>query len=147
MSDVKAMCGRLEAGFASLTQAVAALAQNVGGLQQEVVGLQQNVGALQRDVGGLRQNVGALQRDVGGLQQGSGSLQQGFTRIETLLIATLPHLATKAELAEFRGETRAEFGNLRAEIAEKPSNTYLWGGLAALLAAFAAGLAALAILK
>ena len=42
--------------------------------------------------------------------------------------ATLPHLATKADLAE------------------KPSHTYMWGILAALLTAYACGLAALAIL-
>jgi hypothetical protein len=50
--------------------------------------------------------------------------------------ATLPHLATKAELAE-----------LRAELAEKPSRAYLWGVLAVLVTAYGAGLAAVAVLR
>ena len=53
-----------------------------------------------------------------------------------MLAATLPHLATKAELAE-----------LRAELADKPSKTYMWGVLATLITAYAAGLAALAIVR
>lgn len=42
--------------------------------------------------------------------------------------ATMPHLATKAELAD------------------KPGKFYLWAVLAALLAAYAAGLAAVALI-
>lgn len=56
--------------------------------------------------------------------------------IKAILTATLPHLATKAELAE-----------PRAEAAEKPSRTYMWGVLTALITAYAAGLAALAIVR
>ena len=58
--------------------------------------------------------------------------QAAVGRIEAMLAATLPHLATKAELAE------------------KPSKTYLWGILGVLvttlLGAFAATLAAVSIL-
>ena len=46
-----------------------------------------------------------------------------------MLAATLPHLATKAELAE------------------KPGKTYMWGILAVLLTAYACGLPGLAVLK
>jgi hypothetical protein len=49
--------------------------------------------------------------------------------MDARLEATLPHLATKADLAD------------------KPSKTYMWGILAALLTAYACGLAALAVLK
>jgi uncharacterized protein YicC (UPF0701 family) len=49
--------------------------------------------------------------------------------MDARLEATLPHLATKADLAD------------------KPSKTYMWGILAALLTACACGLAALAVLK
>ena len=58
-----------------------------------------------------------------------GKLDTAIARIETKLDATLPHLATKADLSE------------------KPSKTYMWGVLAALLTAYACGLAALAVLK
>jgi hypothetical protein len=82
--------------------------------------------------------------------------------------ATLPHLATKAELGalegkiggldgkigglegkigDLRSEMHSELGKLRAELAEKPSKTYLWMVLGVLIMAYAAGLAGLAILK
>jgi hypothetical protein len=57
-----------------------------------------------------------------------------------MLTATLPHLATKAEVTELRDD-------IAAALAEKPSKTYMWGVLAALLTAYACGLAALAVLK
>src|SRR4051794_38889670 len=59
------------------------------------------------------------------VEAGLADLRASVARIE----ATLPHLATKADLAE------------------KPSKTYMWGILAVLLTAYACGLAALAVLK
>jgi len=83
-----------------------------------------------------------------------GQLVPLMTRIDAMLTSTLPHLATNAELAELRvdieakfGAQEARFGELRAELAEKPSKAYLWGVLAALIAAYAAGLGAFAVLK
>ena len=52
-----------------------------------------------------------------------------ISRMLARIEAQLPYLATKADLAE------------------KPSKTYMWGILAVLLTAYACGLAALAILK
>jgi hypothetical protein len=49
--------------------------------------------------------------------------------IEARLDATLPHLATKADVAHM------------------PTKTYMWGIMAALLTAYACGLAALAVLR
>jgi hypothetical protein len=60
---------------------------------------------------------------------GLADLRASVARIEATIGATLPHLATKADLAE------------------KPSKTYMWGILAVLLTAYACGLAALAVLK
>lgn len=68
-----------------------------------------------------------------------GEVKTVLGRLEPLIVridAQIPHLATKAELAA-----------LRADLAAKPSHAYLWGVLAALLAAYGSGLAALAILK
>lgn len=50
--------------------------------------------------------------------------------------ATTPHLATKAELAQ-----------LRSELADKPGKLYLWAVLAGLLAGYAAGLAAIVLIR
>ena len=65
-----------------------------------------------------------------------------LARIEPMIIridATIPHLATKAELADLGG-------SLLAELAEKPSKTYMWGILGVLITAYAAGLAAMAVI-
>jgi len=62
-----------------------------------------------------------------------------LVRLDAALTATLPHLATKAEL-------NALLGELRADLAEKPSKAYLWAVLAVLVAAYGAGLAAVAVL-
>jgi hypothetical protein len=51
--------------------------------------------------------------------------QSDISRLQATLEATLPHLATRADLAE------------------KPSKTYMWGILAALLTAYACGVAVL----
>ena len=56
-------------------------------------------------------------------------LELNVVEIKTMLVATLPHLATKADLAE------------------KPGKIYMWGILAVLLTAYACGLAGLAVLK
>ena len=63
-------------------------------------------------------------------------LDAAVLEIKTILTSVLPHLATKADIAE-----------LRAALAEKPGKTYMWGVLSVLLTAYACGLAALAILK
>ena len=96
-------------------------------------------------------------------------LEPMIVRIDATLTTTLPHLATKAELANLRSEMtggmaelrsemtgkiadlRSEmtggFSALRGDLAEKPSKAYLWGVLAVLIAAYAAGLAGLAVLR
>jgi len=71
---------------------------------------------------------------------GRGVVEIAVTEIKALLLATLPHLATKAELADLRMEMVAGF-------ADKPGKTYMWGILAVLLTAYACGLAGLTILK
>ncbi len=88
-------------------------------------------------------------------------IRQSVTRIEATLTATLPHLATKAEVAEIMKTlphlaTKAEVAEIlktlphlatKAEVAEKPGKAYLVGLIGILIAAYAAGLAALAVLK
>lgn len=86
-------------------------------------------------VSGLETRVSTLEGDVRDLRETLSELRAGMARIE----ATLPHLATKAQLAE-----------LRAELAEKPSKTYLWAVvgvlITAIMGAFGASLAAVSIL-
>ena len=80
-----------------------------------------------------------------------GQMLPMLVRIDSMLTATLPHLATKAEVADLRTEVsiiRTDIQHLatKAELAEKPSKAYLWGVLAALVATYGAGLAGLAVL-
>ena len=84
-------------------------------------------------------------------------------RMDARLDAVLPHLATKADLATMETRlgamdarldatlphlaTKADLVQLEVKLADKPGKTYMWGVLAALLTAYACGLAALAVLK
>ena len=85
---------------------------------------------------GMEARVGRLEEDMSEVKATLRRLEPMIVRID----AIVPHLATKAELEALRGEMRAGF-------ADKPSRGYLWGILGALIAAYACGLAALAILK
>ena len=74
------------------------------------------------------------------MQAGLARVETTLAEIKAMLAATLPDLATRAELAELRGELRAELG-------DKPGKLYMWGIPSVLVAAYAAGLAGLAVLK
>jgi hypothetical protein len=98
--------------------------------------------------------VGRLEREMGDVKAILGQILPLIVRID----ATLPHLATKAEMqaafgaldgkiGDLRIEMHSELGKLRAELSEKPSKTYLWMVLGVLIMAYASGLAGLAILK
>jgi hypothetical protein len=78
---------------------------------------------------GMGARISRLEEDMREGKSAVGRLEATTIRIEAMLAATLPHLATKAELAE------------------KPGKTYMWGILAVLLTAYACGLADLAVLK
>ena len=102
----------------------------------------------------LETRVSRLESDVHEIKGTMGRLELLVTEIKATLEATLPHLATKAELSDMRAEWKSDLAQLRTEVAdvktdlaEKPSKTYMWGVLTALLTAYACGLAALAILK
>ena len=114
---------------------------------------------------GLEIRVSRLEGEVHEMKGTMSRLELLVTEIKATLDATLPHLATKAELAvmrdeaanmrvEWKGELarlRTDMADMRADLqtglADKPSKTYMWGVLTALLTAYACGLAALAILK
>jgi hypothetical protein len=70
-----------------------------------------------------------VENDVRDIKDILVELKVAVVRMEAKLDATLPHLATKADLAD------------------KPGKAYMWGILAALLTAYACGLAALAALR
>jgi len=73
----------------------------------------------------------------------------GLVPLINRIDAQLPHLATNAELADLRGETRTGFADLRGELrsglAVKPSHAYLWGVMAAMVGSQAVILAAAAL--
>ena len=73
----------------------------------------------------------------------------GLVPLINRIDAQLPHLATNAELADLRGETRTGFADLRGELrsglAGKPSHAYLWGVMAAMVGSQAVILAAAAL--
>ena len=88
----------------------------------------------------MEARVSRLEEDMREVKATLPRLEAAIIRNEATLTATLPHLATKADLAHV--ERRLE-----AQLADKPGRTYMWGILAVLLTAYACGLAGLAILK
>ena len=85
---------------------------------------------------GMEMRVSRLEEDMRDVKATLARLEPMLIRMDAMLQATLPHLATKSEVAE-----------LKLALAEKPSKTYLWTVLTAQVAAFACGLAGLAVLR
>lgn len=98
------------------------------------------IGQLGAHVSQQNERLGRVETTLAALTERVGRVEISLAEIKALLLATLPHLATKAVLAEVRTE-------LLTQINEKPSKTYMWGVLAVLLTAYTCGLAAVAILK
>jgi len=84
---------------------------------------------MEHRVSRLEEDVRDMKSSIGRLEATTGRLEMNVVEIKTMLVATLPHLATKADLAE------------------KPGKIYMWGILGGLLTAYACGLAGLAVLK
>lgn len=85
--------------------------------------------ATKSDLATMETRLGAMDGRLGAVDGRLGAMDGRLGALDARLDATLPHLATKADLAD------------------KPGKTYMWGILAALLTAYACGLAALAVLK
>jgi len=97
--------------------------------------------SLEPRVSRLEEDMREVKTTTSRLEAMFGDVRQALARIE----ATLPHLATKAEMAEVL-KTLPHLAT-KAELADKPGKAYLATLLAVLITAYAAGLAALAILK
>ncbi|HEX5327141.1 MAG TPA: hypothetical protein VFW75_10780 [Acetobacteraceae bacterium] len=92
---------------------------------------------------GVERRLSRLEGEMREVKSVLGQMMPILARIEATLASTLPHLATKAELADLRVE-------LRTGLADKPGKAYLWGVVgvlvAAIVASYGAGLAAIALL-
>ena len=76
----------------------------------------------------------ALEARVARLEEGMRDVRAMLGQMLPMIVridATLPHLATKAELQTVRAD-------LLAKLSEKPGKAYLWGVLAVLVPAIAA---------
>jgi uncharacterized coiled-coil protein SlyX len=87
-----------------------------------------------------------LEIRLAGFDERLRHIEETVIRIATLLEATLPHLATKAKVADLRADLTNKLADLRADLANKPSRGYLWTVMAAMIASFAAALAAVGVL-
>lgn len=92
----------------------------------------------------MEARVSRLEEEMREERTARARLEAAVLRIETMLATTLPNLATKADLAELRGELKLDIARLDAN---KPGKAYMWLIMTALLAAYACGLAALATLR
>jgi hypothetical protein len=116
------------------------LETRVSRLEDDVSDMAASIGRLAVVTGRLDERVGRLEATTDRLAATTerldgrvGHLEAGFARLEALFISTLPHLATKEEVARL------------------PTKTYVWAVLAVLITAmygaFGAGLAAIALLR
>jgi hypothetical protein len=109
----------------------------------------------------LEEEMREVKGTVSRFRAAVADIRHTVTRIEATLAATLPHLATKAEVTEVLKTlphlaTKAEMAEMlktrpnlatQAERADKPGKAYLATLRTVLITAYAACLAALTILK
>ncbi len=95
----------------------------------------------------LEEDVRDLKAIAASMDARFGRVEQTLVELKTLFTATLPHLATKADLADVRTELKSDIAEIKVGLSEKPSRTYMWAILAVLLTAYGCALAGLAILK
>jgi len=65
----------------------------------------------------MEARVSRLEDDMREVKATSARTEASVARIEAMLHAVLPHLATKADIAELRSETKAGIADLRTETA------------------------------
>jgi uncharacterized protein YceH (UPF0502 family) len=70
-----------------------------------------------RDAGGLEPRVGRLEADVAEIKAILNRLAPRIDEMYGFLTAKLPELATKAEVADLRTETKTEIAAVRAKLA------------------------------
>jgi hypothetical protein len=99
----------------------------------------------------MEERVARLELDMRDVKSLLSRLEPMIIRIDATLTSTLPHLATRAEVSKeisgLRIEMNQKLSETNLKLSELPTKTYMWGVLAVLIAAYGAGLAALAVLK
>ena len=99
----------------------------------------------------MEDRVALLEGDMQDVKSLLFRLEPLIICIDATLTSTLPHLATRAAVAAVRSDVNKDISGLRLEMNQKlsdlPTKTYMWGILGMLIAAYGAGLAALAVLK
>lgn len=92
------------------------------------------------DISPMEYTLARLGEDMKDVKSVLSRLEPAIVRIDATMGTTIPHLATRAETGALRSE-------LSERLASLPSKAFMWGMISALIAAYAAGLAALAVLK
>ncbi len=118
----KADLANVETRLGAMDGRLSAMDVRLGAMDGRLCAMDGRLGAMDGRLGAIDGGLGAMDGRLGAMDGRLGAM-------DARLDATLPHLATRADLAE------------------KPSKTYMWGILAVLLTAYACGLAALAVLK
>jgi hypothetical protein len=99
----------------------------------------------------MEERVARLELDMRDVKLVLSRLEPMIIRIDATLTSTLPHLATRAEVSQeisgLRVEMNQKLSETNQKLSELPTKTYMWGVLCVLIAAYGAGLAALAVLK
>ncbi len=172
MRDVKSVLSRLEPMIiridATLTSTLPHLATKADLAEQrietrtEISTLSTDLRAEMADLStGLRSEMGvvsagiraemaaasvALRTEMSDLSTG---LRAEMAAASAAIRAEMSDLSTglRAEMAGLRVDVHGKLGTLHEKLGNFPTKTYLWGVLGVLIAAYASGLAALAVLK
>jgi hypothetical protein len=128
-----------------LEMRVSRLEGDMSDVGASIARLDGRIGRLEATTERLDERLGRLEATTERLDGRIGRLEAGFARLEALFTATLPHLATKEDIAMLPHLATKE------EVAKLPTKGYMWGVLAVLITAmygaFGAGLAAIAMLR
>jgi hypothetical protein len=92
----------------------------------------------------MEDRITRLEGDVRDVKSLLSRLEPMIVRIDATMTSTFPHLATRAEVSKDISSLRIE---MNQKLSELPTKTYMWGILGVLIAAYGAGLAALAVIK
>ena len=118
--------------LAELKAIAARTEERLSTMDVKLTSMEVKLGATEVKLGTMDAKLSSMEVKLGAAEVKLGAIDARQGAMDARLDATLPHLATKADLAL-----------LEVKLADKPGKTYMWGVLAALLTAYACGLAVL----
>jgi chromosome segregation ATPase len=149
LADVRTEVAQVRSEVAQVRTEVAEVKTDVAQVKTEVSQVKTDVAQVSTEVAHVKTEISQVRTEVAQVRS-----EVAESRLTAKADIAELRLATTTEISQLRvaiqtelGEVKDGLADVRVALAEKPSKTYMWGILAALLTAYACGLAALAVLK